>query len=113
MSSGLFFLQMFPAIPPYMLQPQFGMPNAPAQLPQQFPFQPYGAMPFMPPVNRQVVPQQQAAGQMNPGGNGQQPQGDMPSGPAPRFRRALRWRTQDNSVAQASPSPTTPEQPDE
>lgn len=47
MSSGLFFLQMFPAIPPYMLQPQFGMPNAPAQLPQQFPFQPYGVFNFL------------------------------------------------------------------
>lgn len=37
-----FLLQMFPAIPPYMLQPQLGIPNAPAQLPQQFPFQPNG-----------------------------------------------------------------------
>lgn len=94
-------------------------------------------MPFLPPVNRQVVPpQQQAAvrshysfthnreginvitvcvcveyvilqihdevlvvflmshvvslqGQMNPGGNGQQPQGDMPAGPVPRFRVTL------------------------
>ncbi|MCI4394770.1 hypothetical protein PGIGA_G00172560 [Pangasianodon gigas] len=104
---------MIPAIPPYMLQPQFGMPNAP-QLPQQLPFQPNGGMPFLPPVNRQVVPpQQQAAGQMNPGGNGQQPQGDMPAGPAPRFRRALRWRMQDNSVAQVTPSPATTEHPDE
>ncbi|TSU11346.1 hypothetical protein Baya_12802 [Bagarius yarrelli] len=33
---------MFPAIPPYLLQPQFGLPGAPAQLPQQFPFQPNG-----------------------------------------------------------------------
>ncbi|KAG7314232.1 hypothetical protein KOW79_022728 [Hemibagrus wyckioides] len=72
---------MIPGIPPYMLQPQFGIPNAPAQLPQQFPFQPNGGMPFLPPVNRQALaPQQQAAGQMNPGANGQQPQGDMPTG---------------------------------
>ncbi|XP_046699420.1 secretory calcium-binding phosphoprotein 9 [Silurus meridionalis] len=114
---GAFFAQppigpMYPAIPPYMLQPQFGMPNAPPQIPQQVPFQPNGGMPFLPPVNRQVAPpQQQAMGQMAAGGNGQQAQGDMPAGPAPRFRRALRWRKQDNSVAQVTPSPTTSEQP--
>ncbi|MCJ8748972.1 hypothetical protein PDJAM_G00170810 [Pangasius djambal] len=32
---------MIPAIPPYMLQPPFGIPNAP-QIPQQLPFQPNG-----------------------------------------------------------------------
>ncbi|XP_060720079.1 secretory calcium-binding phosphoprotein 9 [Tachysurus vachellii] len=94
---------MFPGIPPYMLQPPFGIPNAPAQLPQQFPFQPNGGLPFLPPVNRQVVPpQQQAAGQINPGANRQQPQGDMPAGTVPRFRRALsqRWRIQNDQLAQ-------------
>lgn len=41
------FLQMFPAIPPYMLQPQFGMLSAPARLPQQVPFQPNGVFNFL------------------------------------------------------------------
>ncbi|XP_060771966.1 secretory calcium-binding phosphoprotein 9 [Neoarius graeffei] len=81
---------MFPVIPPYMLQPQFGIPNAPAQLPQQVLFQPNG-------------------GQMNPGVNVQQPQGDMLAGAVPRFRRALHWRTQDNSFAQVTSSPGTTE----
>ncbi|KAM9450051.1 secretory calcium-binding phosphoprotein 9 isoform 1-T1 [Clarias gariepinus] len=101
-----------PMIPPYMFQPQFGFPNPMPQLPQQFPVQPNGGLPFMNPVNRQVLPpQQQAAGQMNP--NGQQPQGDMPAGPAQRFRRALWARMQDNSVAQATVSPATTKHPDE
>ncbi|XP_066506622.1 secretory calcium-binding phosphoprotein 9 [Hoplias malabaricus] len=103
---------MLPAIPPLMLQPPmaaapFMLPNAQAQQPIM-PFQPM-AMPFMAPPNQILSPQQQALGGLNPMGNGQLPQGDMPVGPVPRFRRTLLRRMQDKSTnenAQVTPTPS-------
>ncbi|KAL7855567.1 hypothetical protein AOLI_G00191710 [Acnodon oligacanthus] len=84
-------------LPPYVLQPPFAaapfmLPNPQAQLPPQpaMPYPPMMGLPYFASPNRQVLPpQQQAAGGLNPMGNGQQPQGDMPAGPVPRFRIQL------------------------
>ncbi|XP_076871498.1 secretory calcium-binding phosphoprotein 9 [Brachyhypopomus gauderio] len=115
------FAQMFPAVQPYMLQPPvaaapFALPNPQAQFPQAMPFAPNAGLPFYPPMNRQVLPpQQQAVGMPNLGGNVPLPQGDMPAGPVPRFRRTLYRRMQDKSAmskTQATPTPSTSKQPD-
>ncbi|XP_036439317.1 secretory calcium-binding phosphoprotein 9 [Colossoma macropomum] len=89
-------------LPPYMFQPPFAaapfmLPNPQAPLPPQpaMAYPPMMGLPYLANPNRQVLPpQQQAAGGLNPMGNGQQPQGDMPAGPVPRFRRTLLRRMQ-------------------
>ncbi|XP_022537341.2 secretory calcium-binding phosphoprotein 9 [Astyanax mexicanus] len=109
---------MLPGMSPFMIQnpmaAPFGAPNPQVPMPPQpaMGFPPMG-LPYLAPQNpalRQMLPpQQQAAGGMNPMGNGQQPQGDMPAGPVPRFRRTLLRRMQaksTNTNPEVTPTPT-------
>ncbi|XP_017541022.1 secretory calcium-binding phosphoprotein 9 [Pygocentrus nattereri] len=109
-------------LPPYMLQPSFAaapymLPNPQVQMPPQpaMPYPPMMGLPYFANPNLQVLPpQQQAAGGLNPMGNGQRPQGDMPAGPVPRIRRTLLRRMQAaNANIEVTPTPSITERPAE